>query len=41
MKMSDLSVIGFITEATSGYQLVDSENNIAPLTAQGWNSFKS
>jgi thiamine-monophosphate kinase len=40
MKVSDLSVIGFITEATSGYQLVDSENNIAPLTAQGWNSFK-
>lgn len=41
MKVSDLSVIGFITEATSGYQLVDSENNIAPLTAQGWNSFKN
>jgi len=40
MKVSDVSVIGFITEATSGYQLVDSENNIAPLTAQGWNSFK-
>lgn len=40
MKVSDLSVIGFITEATSGYQVVDSENNIAPLTAQGWNSFK-
>lgn len=40
MKVSDLSVIGFITEATSGYQLVDSENNIAPLTAQGWSSFK-
>lgn len=40
MKVSDISVIGFITEATSGYQLVDSENNIAPLTAQGWNSFK-
>jgi thiamine-monophosphate kinase len=40
MKVSDLSVIGFVTEATSGYQLVDSENNIAPLTAQGWNSFK-
>jgi thiamine-monophosphate kinase len=40
MKVSDLSVIGFITEATSGYQLVDSENHIAPLTAQGWNSFK-
>ncbi len=39
MKVSDLSVIGFITEATSGYQLVDSENNIAPLTAQGWSSF--
>lgn len=40
MKVSDISVIGFITEATSGYQLVDSENNIAPLTAQGWSSFK-
>lgn len=40
MKVSDISVIGFITEATSGYQIVDSENNIAPLTAQGWNSFK-
>lgn len=40
MKVSDLSVIGFITEATSGYQIVDSENNIAPLTAQGWNSFR-
>jgi thiamine-monophosphate kinase len=40
MKVSDISVIGFITEATSGYQVVDSENNIAPLTAQGWNSFK-
>jgi len=39
MKVSDISVIGFITEATSGYQIVDSENNIAPLTAQGWNSF--
>lgn len=36
----EITVIGHITEPTAGYVLVDRQNNIHPLTAQGWDAFR-
>ena len=35
---SEILIIGHITDVASGYSLVDKQNNVHPLTAQGWNS---
>ena len=36
----DISIIGHITEKSSGMNLVSKSDNVHPLKAQGWNSFK-
>ena len=35
---SEISIIGHITDENSGYAFVDKQDNVHPLTAQGWNS---
>ncbi len=35
---SDISIIGHITDENSGCMMVDNQDNLHPLTAQGWNS---
>ncbi|MGI4803890.1 MAG: thiamine-phosphate kinase, partial [Janthinobacterium lividum] len=37
---ADISVIGHITEAAAGCNLVSKSGNVHQLTAQGWNAFK-
>jgi len=35
----DISVIGHITEASSGCELISKSGNVHPIKAQGWNAF--
>ncbi|MDX9751821.1 MAG: thiamine-phosphate kinase [Flavobacteriales bacterium] len=35
----DLTVIGHMTDAASGYRLVDQAGGVHPITAQGWDAF--
>lgn len=35
----DISVIGYMTEASAGCHLVSKSGNVHPITAQGWNAF--
>lgn len=37
----DISVIGHITEASAGYQMISKSGNVHDIKAQGWNAFKS
>ena len=37
----DISIIGHITEKNSGSTMVSRSGKVHPLTAQGWNAFKS
>lgn len=37
----EISIIGHITDANAGYQFVDRQNGVHPLTAQGWDAFLS
>ena len=37
---ADISVIGHITEAAAGCNLISKSGNVHQLTAQGWNAFK-
>lgn len=39
--MMDISVIGHITEPSSGRNLITKSGVVHPITAQGWNAFKS
>jgi thiamine-monophosphate kinase len=39
LNIPDVSIIGFITEKSMGYQLMDDKNNALPIYAQGWDSF--
>jgi thiamine-monophosphate kinase len=39
--MMDISVIGHITEASAGCNLVTRSGKVHAITAQGWNAFKS
>lgn len=36
----DVSIIGYITEAAAGYNLISKSGQVHPITAQGWNAFK-
>jgi len=38
--LPDISIIGHITEANAGCQMVSKSGNVHPITAQGWNAFK-
>jgi thiamine-monophosphate kinase len=38
---AEVSIIGHITDANAGYQLIDRQNGVHPLTAQGWDAFLS
>ncbi|MGN6180169.1 MAG: thiamine-phosphate kinase [Mucilaginibacter sp.] len=37
----DISIIGYITEPSAGCNLITKSRVVHPLTAQGWNAFKS
>ncbi|SFC01268.1 thiamine-monophosphate kinase [Parapedobacter composti] len=37
----DISVIGHVTDADGGYELISKSGNVHPITAQGWNAFTS
>lgn len=37
----DISIIGYITEPSAGCNLITKSGVVHPLTAQGWNAFKS
>jgi thiamine-monophosphate kinase len=37
---AEISVIGHITDAAAGYNLVDRQENVHPLQAQGWDAFR-
>ncbi|MBE9661140.1 thiamine-phosphate kinase [Mucilaginibacter myungsuensis] len=37
----DISIIGYMTEASAGCNLVSKSGNVHKLTAQGWNAFKA
>ncbi len=37
---SEISIIGHITDHASGHSLVDRQNNVHELTAQGWDALK-
>lgn len=37
----DVSIIGYITEASAGCHLVSKSGHVHPITAQGWNAFKA
>jgi thiamine-monophosphate kinase len=37
----DITIIGYITEASAGCNLITKSGNSHPITAQGWNAFKS
>ncbi|CAN5565279.1 thiamine-phosphate kinase [soil metagenome] len=37
----EISIIGHITDAAAGYSFIDKQNNSHPLTAQGWDAFKT
>lgn len=37
---SEISIIGHITDASSGYIMVDKQNNVHELKAQGWDGLK-
>src|ERR1700760_1815073 len=37
----DITIIGYITEPSAGCNLITKAGNVHPLTAQGWNAFKS
>jgi thiamine-monophosphate kinase len=36
----DVSIIGYITEASAGYNLISKSGHVHTITAQGWNAFK-
>lgn len=36
----DVSIIGYITEASAGYNLITKSGQVHTITAQGWNAFK-
>src|SRR5690606_32682098 len=35
----DISIIGHITEASAGYQMISKSGNVHDIKAQGWNAF--
>lgn len=35
----DITVIGHITEASAGYDMISKSGNVHPIKAQGWNAF--
>jgi len=39
--MTDVSIIGFITPQAEGVNLVTSDNQLVPVTAQGWDALMS
>lgn len=38
---AEISIIGHITDVNAGYQFVDRQSGVHPLTAQGWDAFLS
>lgn len=38
---AEISVVGHITHKSAGYHFVDRQNNVHPLSAQGWDAFLS
>jgi thiamine-monophosphate kinase len=38
---AEISVVGYITHKSVGYHFVDKQNNVHPLSAQGWDAFLS
>ncbi|HOS48451.1 MAG TPA: thiamine-phosphate kinase [Bacteroidia bacterium] len=38
---AEISIVGHITDVNAGYQFVDRQNGVHPLTAQGWDAFLS
>ena len=38
-EINDVEVIGYLTEADQGAQLITKGNNLVPITAQGWKHF--
>jgi thiamine-monophosphate kinase len=36
---AEISIIGHITDVNAGYQFIDRQNGVHPLTAQGWDAF--
>jgi len=36
----DITVIGHITQASEGCQMISKSGKVYPITAQGWNAFK-
>jgi thiamine-monophosphate kinase len=39
LNIPDVSIIGFMTEKSQGYNLLDDHNHAVPLYAQGWDGF--
>lgn len=39
LNIPDVAIIGFITEKSLGYNMLDDANNAIPIYAQGWDSF--
>lgn len=37
----DITIIGYITEENAGSQMISKSGHVHPITAQGWNAFKS
>lgn len=37
----DITIIGHITEASAGCELISKSGNVHPIKAQGWNAFKA
>ena len=38
---AEISIVGHITHKSAGYHFVDRQNNVHPLSAQGWDAFLS
>jgi thiamine-monophosphate kinase len=38
---AEISIVGHITHKDAGYHFVDKQNNVHPLSAQGWDAFLS
>src|SRR5690606_34817027 len=38
---ADISIIGHITDSTSGRELISKSGNVHPIKAQGWNAFRN
>jgi thiamine-monophosphate kinase len=38
--LPDISIIGYMTPASEGCEMISKSGNLYPITAQGWNAFK-